>query len=382
MSGLIAAGVVVAVALAAIWLSPLRRTVLRGLTALSGCRFACRIELFTADQPAGRDQFFRVQMIGRIAAPEDHYPTDVRVEISDITDGQPHPEAVLSINPEYQGQDAAFLWRTSNGLVPTRNAVLARWITVAQIACHELRFACRGRRRLLFRVCVLSSETGEILAEALQTQDYVNCSDGYREKQQRKLEVLQSTLQIAAMACVEESSIPLKAKELLSQWLDTKAVSFPPAASLKENLVCLEQETARLDLVGAADHLLAWGDQADKDSALELSLGTSACCRMISDKRFRWLIEAAKLLNIRSDRFLVQAQKAFLTAGCILERPSTLAGIEPSMQHEQVIKRLNEEYRKWNARVTHPDPQIRLQADRMLTLIADLRSRQLNPSAV
>jgi hypothetical protein len=310
MSGLIAAGVVVAVALAAIWLSPLRRTVLRGLTALSGCRFACRVELFTADQPAGRDQFFRVQMIGRIAAPEDHYPTDVRVEISDITDGQPHPEAVLSINPEYQGQDAAFLWRTSNGLVPTRNAVLARWITVAQIACHELRFACRGRRRLLFRVCVLSSETGEILAEALQTQDYVNCSDGYREKQQRKLEVLQSTLQIAAMACVEESSIPLKAKELLSQWLDTKAVSFPPAASLKENLVCLEQETARLDLVGAADHLLAWGDQADKDSALELSLGTSACCRMISDKRFRWLIEAAKLLNIRSDRFLVLAQKS------------------------------------------------------------------------
>ena len=43
---------------------------------------------------------------------------------------------------------------------------------------------------------------------------------------------------------------------------------------------------------------------------------------------------------------------------------------------DEKIAELNEEYRKWNARVTHPDADIRQQADQILSLIADLRSRR------
>jgi hypothetical protein len=49
------------------------------------------------------------------------------------------------------------------------------------------------------------------------------------------------------------------------------------------------------------------------------------------------------------------------------------------MDEQSFRKRLNEEYRKWNARVTHPDPQIRRHADEILTLIATIRSEQLRP---
>ena len=70
------------------------------------------------------------------------------------------------------------------------------------------------------------------------------------------------------------------------------------------------------------------------------------------------------------------AQKILLACECRIEEPSRLLGIAPEMDEETFRKRLNEEYRKWNARVTHPDAQIRGQADQILTLIAEIRTQR------
>ncbi|MHC5172937.1 MAG: hypothetical protein ACYSPJ_04155 [Planctomycetota bacterium] len=83
------------------------------------------------------------------------------------------------------------------------------------------------------------------------------------------------------------------------------------------------------------------------------------------------------MLEIQQDRFLSIAQKLLLSSQCQIEDPSQLLGITSDMDSESFRKRLNEEYRKWNARVTHPDAQIRSQADRNLALIAEIRSQWL-----
>ena len=75
------------------------------------------------------------------------------------------------------------------------------------------------------------------------------------------------------------------------------------------------------------------------------------------------------------------AQKILLSSDCKIEDPSQLLGITEDMAGETFRKRLNEEYRKWNARVTHPDPQVRSQADQILTLIAEIRSQWLQTGA-
>ena len=51
-----------------------------------------------------------------------------------------------------------------------------------------------------------------------------------------------------------------------------------------------------------------------------------------------------------------------------------ILGIRPDMTPEQARLRLNEEYQKWNARVTHPDPHIQSQAEQMLRLIGQARN--------
>ncbi|MCE5185550.1 MAG: hypothetical protein LLF76_05435 [Planctomycetaceae bacterium] len=364
---------------ASAWFGNARRLFLKGLSCLNGSRFCCRVELLSNDEPAGRDQFFQVQMIGWVPTPCDNYQTDVQVKILDVTEGRQHAEPVLSTERQFQsGKDAVFHWQSCNGPVPTRNAVLVRWITVAQVPCHCLRFASRGRRRLQFTVSVLSSQTGRALVTASKRIDYVNCSDGFRERQERKLEVLRSTLLVSAVVCLNESKLGPSAAELMSKWIDLKSQSFPSALALKEGLGRLEQTAAACTLNCAIEGLLAWGEKTDKEAALELALQTAACGQCISDPCFDRLSEASALLGIRQEHFLVQAQQCFLGADCTLQTPARLLGVEALTTREQFLKRLNDEYRRWNARVINPDPAIRHKADRMVALIADLRSEQMN----
>jgi len=87
------------------------------------------------------------------------------------------------------------------------------------------------------------------------------------------------------------------------------------------------------------------------------------------------LAQTAELLEIPQNRFYAMAQKILLSSGCIVEDPAQLLGLSEEMEERAFLKRINEEYRKWNARVTHSDSRIRHQADQMLTLIARLRSQ-------
>ena len=49
-------------------------------------------------------------------------------------------------------------------------------------------------------------------------------------------------------------------------------------------------------------------------------------------------------------------------------------GVNPDMSKSEALQRLNDEYRKWNSRVTNSDPEIRKQADSMLDLLARTRA--------
>ena len=127
---------------AAVWFSPLRphllqmlrqHDLLRAFSAFDRFRFMCRVEQFSDEaQPVRQDQFFRIQMIGRIPTEQDNADTDVKIEILDVTEGQSDPHQVLSTDEHYRYERGAeFHLIQHNGVVPEKNAVLARWVTVA-----------------------------------------------------------------------------------------------------------------------------------------------------------------------------------------------------------------------------------------------------------
>ena len=375
-------GCFVLAAAVAIWFSPLRSHLMQMRSALDRFTFSCRVQQFADEsQPASKDQFFHIEMTGRIPTVADNVQTDVRLDIHDVTDGPTSPQQVLSTEKEFWLDDSAqFSFQKNNGIVPVKNAVLTRWVTVAQFPCHILRFAYRGRRKLQFRVTVLDSVSGEEITSASKTFEYVYCSDGYREVHGRRLEVLRACVELAAIAAEGITEFD-EMKDFWTQWIDQKADGVIGSEEAGEAVATIEAKRSILAIKTAAEMVLAYGQNTDRFAAMELILQSVALGQTVPQPCFDNLLQIARELEIKKDRFLEMTQKILLASDCYIEDASQLFGLSSDMDEQSFRKRLNEEYRKWNARVTHPDEQIRRQADQILTLIAEIRSQKLHAGA-
>jgi len=370
---------IVLAGLAALWFSPLRSLLLRQLSGLYRYKFTCKIECLVDEdesKPINQDKIFRVQMAGRVPTPCDNMDTNVCVELTDITNSQFCPDLVLSVDEKYRSsENAGFRYVTHNGMIPKRNSIISSWVTVVEVPSCQLRFAYRGRRKLLLKVSITSCESGKVLTSSQQTIEYVSCIDGYKELQDRKLEVLKASVELAAgLSGVDISDE--KKKAVFQQWLERKAKTFPAAAGLSEWFRSLQLPDDSCDCSQALERLLSHAEQIDKLAAIELVLQVIAAGEQITAEQFSALAEVSDTLQIKQSRFLALCQKILLFSECKILSTSLLFGIDESMDENVFRSRLNAEYRKWNARVTHPDEEIRRQADKMLGLIADLRSHR------
>ena len=381
------------VAVVVMWFSPLRGRALKlfskaksyllhGLIGLDRFRFSCCVEQFTDEsQPARQDQFFRIQMIGRIPTEQTNVDTDVQIEILDVTESQLQPHQVLCSDGNCRDdQTAAFHLIQHNGVVPERNAVLARWLTVAEIPCHILKFAYRGRRRLLFRATVIEAVSGEKLVSAQRIIEYVYCADGYREVHGRRLEVLQACVELSALV-LGEAPYSEDIRNMWSEWIRQKADIFVSADEVVKTVETIQSRFPRVTMQHSSEIILAYGKNTDRFFAIELALQTTGLNGVVTKKNLDKLFQVSEVLEIQHNRFLTIAQKILLSSHCQIEEPAQLLGISPDMDDDSFRKQLNEEYRKWNARITHPDPQIRGQADKILTLIAEIRSQWLQSAS-
>ena len=357
------------------------RTISKSISVFNRLRFTCYVEQFSDEsQPVRQDQLFRVQIGGLIPTEQDNVDTDIQIEIGDITDGQSQAHQVLSTDSRYLNDETAeFQLIQHNGIVPDKNAVLARRVTVAVFPCHVLRFAYRGRRKLLFRATVLEKSTGSAIISAQRVIEYVYCSDGYREVHGRRLEVLQACAELAAII-LGSPPYPKEIKNLWSESIQQNADMSLPADEVTKTIEAIENRFESITMRRSSDIILAYGKNTDRFFAIELALQTASLDGFVSKDNFEKLFQASEMLEVRQDRFLSSTQKLLLSTNCEIEAPSQLLGITPDMDSDTFRKHLNEEYRKWNSRVTHPDAQIRRQADQILTLIAEIRSQRLQSS--
>jgi hypothetical protein len=348
---------------------------------LSGYKFTCRVQQFTDEsQPVRRDQFFRIQMAGRILTPRDNVDTNVKLEILDITAGQSKHQQVFSADEQFRGQQTPeFKWTARYGIVVEKDTLLDHWVTIIQFPCHILRLPYRGRRKLLFRVTVLENESDQELVACDRMVEYVYCADGYRELHGRRLDILRGCVTLAAIAA-NTQSLSDEMRELIIDWIHRTAETFLSEEDVLSVVSAAENSQDSCMIEESCEPILAFGEDADRFRALDLSLLAVGIGETVTPENIKKLSLIAEKLQIPQPRFLRIAQKALLSFDRQIEDPSLLLGISSEMDADAFRKQLNEEYRKWNARVTHPDPQIRSQADQMLNLIAEMRSRclQLN----
>lgn len=372
LSCLLAAG------FAAVWFSPYRRPLLRLYTSFDKFRFTGRIEqINSSGQSDADDAFFQVSITGRIPVPEVNCATQIRIQILDITENAAHPLEVYSVSDEFcLKDDPAFDLIVDHGIVPSPKSALADWAHVAAIPCELLRFAYRGRRKLKFQITMLSKKSQKEIISDEQTIEYVSCSDGYQEIQQRRSDVITASVNLVC-SVIEPDQRTDRVNEFLTKWIKRNTnveLSTDHVQSLVDQALRKAPDNPYRD---ECDVLMAYGNQNDRLAVMKLAFETSIFIGRITRSSFGKLGRISSLLDIPNERFLESAQKSLLNSECTMESPQDLLGVSEHMSEEAFVKCLNNEYRKWNARVTHPDSRIRHQADRILTLIADLRSQRL-----
>lgn len=107
---------------------------------------------------------------------------------------------------------------------------------------------------------------------------------------------------------------------------------------------------------------------------LELCLRVARANGVVTTEELGLLKNLVSWLEVDMSRFREMMGKILPVSMHEVKDLEFVLGVNPDMGKKETRQQLNKEYRKWNARVTNSDPEIRKQADNMLNFIAKSRS--------
>ncbi|MBE0536576.1 MAG: J domain-containing protein [Phycisphaerae bacterium] len=356
-----------------------------GEFALFDPRFCCRMDIAPASLNDGGTQALAVSMCGRICVPAPMHDIQVQVLLADITEGCEAAQPVLCAAKQWQLDGSpAFCYKASNGRIPTTEYVLSDWTPVVTIPIDLLRFPRRGMRTLQCITSLFSESTGDELTCATTSVEYRNPDLGYIDARENAEHAEILTVQLAVAVCGATTAPEAPALTVIEQWIDAREASPPEdhevqrcrrLAALLGEAVDTCKSGRKLDIERICSTLRSVATIVDIYDAMKLCLKTISAAGTADRAQTALIRRIAQALQVDEKRFRAMSQK-ILPVGLHKEKDlEFILGITADMDPEEGRQRLRDEYQKWNARVTHPDPAIQGQADQMLALIADARDR-------
>jgi hypothetical protein len=345
--------------------------------------FHCNVDVATGVR---RDEgmFFSVKVRGKVIAPHEGCNANVQVTIVDITEGLKNAKPVCSTASQWQSDDSDdFCYRANIGRMNKRVNELSEWMEVANFGSLALEFVRSGKRKLKFVVSVIASDDGTELARAIKVLKFQHDGEGYVDAQESNEQIESLTVMLASDMCVYKKKYNVAAADVVSQWIAMKADA--------ESQVQDEDMAEKLNgqLVRAVDELkhgrsidtkrvckkLRDASSSERLAAMELCMQAVRAFGQCSAQQRQELTAIGEMLEIEEDKFRFLGQKVLPLSMHDEKDYQFVLGVTKDMEAEQIRSRLNEEYRKWNGRVTHADADMQQQAGEMLELIADVRAK-------
>ncbi len=341
--------------------------------------FLCKVEA-TAGACREDGWSFSVMIRGKVTAPFEGCDADVRVLIDDTTERARGTRAVLCSARQWQMADStAFCLRSNIGKLARQINVLSDWRAVATVESHVLEFAKKGKRKLNFIVSIISVEDECELARAEKVIVYNNEADGYIDTKEDHEKIESLTVTLAAELCVLDGAFNERSAEVLRQWIAIKT----QVSGIADHQDVIEKfdETLKTLKTGKKPDPqkickgLKTAAVTDRFAAMELCMmAVGAFDTCTADQR-QTLKQIGSFLSIDEDKFRAMSQKILPLEMHDEIDVEFVLGVNEKMESEEIRNILNEEYRKWNGRVTHADAAMQRQASQMLDLIADVRAK-------
>jgi hypothetical protein len=352
------------------------------------------VKLTKTDSQGCEADSFEVKIRGLISAPMDQCNVDVQFLIADVADERSEPRPVLSTAQQFQMEDSpAFCFRANIGKLPNSVTCLSSWTQIARIRADLLRFPRKGKRKLKFITSIISTTDDRELACAVATIDYKNGMVGYIDAKENRQRAETLTVQLAAAVCSSAQKPTEAAVKVVSDWINAKiktstgADNKPHKSSeleqvLKDALQCCNEHNRPADIDAVCKEIAEAATIIERYEAIELCLLVAKATGNISPEQTTVLGGFADSLGVDRDKFQAKVQK-ILPLGIYESKDfGFILGMRADMSADEARRQLNKEYRKWNARVTHADPDTQTQASQMLALIADARTKYIEQTCI
>lgn len=342
----------------------------------------CRVQLMSQDEEGCVFDIFTVEIRGSIHAPSDMHNVVVRILIADVTDRISKVRPVHSRIKQWQKQDSpTFCYNADLGKIPDADTKISDWMTVGRLRLDWLVFPRKGERSLQVSTSILSAQNGEELASATSTITYENSEFGYIDLQENIQQAKTLAVALAFAVSAADKKLYSCEIELIKNWakenIDFSKVSNKAERELEKALdktVCFFRGGNQLDTYGICKRIVEFAPVAVRYDILDLCLRVVGANGVATAEELGLLKNLASWLDVDMDRFREMMGKVLPVSMHEEKDLEFILGVGSDMSEKENRRRLNKEYRKWNARVTNSDPEIRVQADYMLNFIAEARS--------
>lgn len=346
----------------------------------------CQIQWTKLEEEKSVYDAFSIEICGTINAPADNCDTTLNISIMDVTDGAVNAKVVQSQLPQWSSQygpdPSAFSFNVRLGRLPSKVTTVSDWTSIAQIRFDWLMFPRKGKRLLQFITSIMSAEDNQQLALAQCKFSCENPFYGYIDLQENgeRTNILAVALAFAVSAA--DNELYDCEIELIKNWAKDNVLESSASDTDEQKLnKALEKTIAffragnNIDTYKICDEIVSIAPVAQRYDILELCLYVAQSKGSATTEELTLLKNMAEWLEVDSEKFRNMMEKVLPVDMHQVRDVKTILGITSDMSKENVRKHLNEEYSKWNSRVTNADPDIQNQADQMLKLIAEARSQ-------
>ncbi|MFA5554166.1 MAG: hypothetical protein WCZ89_00435 [Phycisphaerae bacterium] len=323
-----------------------------------------------------------VKICGKIIldAPGRHIRLHIRLK--DITEDIDNPQPVFeNLPPNLPGEQRDFEHICELGKVPDISIQISDWLSVAKIQTQSILSAHRGLTRILVQLELVVCETSQILDNAQDWLEYQQENRGYLDIQQNieSAKILGAALALAIIS--SDGKIDESQAQYVKSWAKNYGGSFFKKSTNSRKLERILNNTLRFfekgqkaDISRICMDLSQRVPIAYRYDILALCLCAVVIKGIITSEQLKLLKDAAFRLQVNMDKFRSMLERLAPAATHQVKDMELLCGLTSQMSVDQSIERLNQEYRKWNARATSLDRDIQNQAEQMLELIAQKRS--------
>ena len=345
----------------------------------------CRVLLTRTKMGARIKETLGIEICGRIRAAEDVDKAIVRISLCDITNGESKSVPVYSrLKKGRQSEASDFVHEAPLGKLPSNEMVLSDWMTVATIEVSWLSFANKGERVLRLNVAVVSDNSGAIIGSAESDFNYENKAVGYLELEGniQRAKMLAVTLAFAVSAA--DDKLYDCEVEVIKDWARNNIEAEQDSDRVRSKIEKALDKTveffksgSQIEIDNICRQIVETTPVAERYDILELCLRVVEANGTASSQEVELLWQLGDWLKVDAERFRSMMEKILPVGMYEDEDAESILGLSSDMDPQEAKKRLNDEYRKWNARVTSPEADVREQAEQMLKLIAEARKQYL-----